>query len=108
MFTYLGRFVARAWAALLAMWIIVLVVTWVLAPNWEDLAQDREFSFLPAEVPSRVSETLFEKAFPDEQLGSNIVILLRRDDTGTAHLEQDKKFIEDVIEPGLRQIAEAE
>lgn len=108
MFAVLGRFVARTWLILLVAWIGLLIGTKLAAPPWDEVAQDREFAFLPAEVPSRRSEELFGKAFPDERVGSNVVLVLHRQATGQGNLDQDKKFIEDVLEPGLRQIAEEE
>src|SRR5205823_5088351 len=60
----------------------------------------------PLASPSRRSEAMFEKAFPDEQSASNIVLIVQR--RGAPDLEQDKKFIESVLEQGLRQIADVE
>jgi len=100
--------VVRTWPILLGAWIALLVGTKLAAPPWNEVAQDKEFAFLPASAPSRRGEELFQKAFPDEQVGSNVVLVLHRDAAGTAHLELDKKFIDDWLEPGLRQIAEHE
>jgi RND superfamily putative drug exporter len=108
MFRILGKVVVRSWPVLLIAWIALLVGTKLAAPPWNEVAQDREFAFLPPHSPSRVGEELFQKGFPDEQVGSNVALVLSRNTAGAAHLEQDKKFIDDWLEPGLRQIAEQE
>src|SRR5947209_7025940 len=108
MFRVLGKFVTRFWPLLLAGWILLLVGTWQVAPPWAEVAQDREFGFLPESAPSRQSEAAFQKAFPDDRLASNIVLVLTRADRAPGSLEQDKKFIEDVLETDLRQIATEE
>src|SRR5262249_54149746 len=77
------------------------------APPWQEVAQDREFAFLPADEPSRRGEEVLAQAFPDDHLTSNVVLILER--TGdAASLDRVKRFIEDVLEPGLRKIAEDE
>ena len=108
MFRILGIVVVRTWPVLLIAWIALLVGTKLAAPPWNEVAQDKEFAFLPANAPSRVGEELFQKGFPDEQVGSNVALVLSRNAADAAHLEQDKKFIDDWLEPGLRQIAEQE
>src|SRR5438105_1429415 len=105
MFQFLGNLVARTWPILLGAWIALAVGTKLAAPPWAEVAQDKEFAFLPADAPSRQSEERFKKAFPDEQAGSNVVLVLHREQGSQDKLDQDKKFIEDVLEPGLRQIA---
>ena len=108
LFRFLGDVVRRAWPLLLLGWGFVLAGTWLAAPPWSDVAQDREFAFLPANAPSRRAEEVFATAFPEEHLGSNIVLIVHRSDNARGHLDQDRKFIEDVLEPGLREIAKSE
>src|SRR5689334_16339897 len=64
-FQYLGRVVRRGWWLLLAAWLVLVVVTRLLAPRWGEVTQDREFSFLPGDAPSRVAEQTFAEAFPN-------------------------------------------
>jgi RND superfamily putative drug exporter len=106
MFPFLGKVVSRGWLAFLLAWIGLMVGSWVAAPPWGDVAQDREFGFLPASAPSRVAEEEFNKAFPDEQLGSNVVLIV--EDPGAGQLDRDLKFVDNVIEPGLREVAKSE
>jgi RND superfamily putative drug exporter len=108
MFRVLGNAVVRTWPILLGAWIALLIGTKLAAPPWGAVAQDKEFAFLPADAPSRRGEELFDKGFPDEKVGSNVVLVLYRDAADKANVERDKKFIDDWLEPGLRQIAEQE
>lgn len=108
MFSFLGQLVSRFWIWFLAAWITLVLGTWLAAPSWDQIAQDKEFSFLPASAPSREAETVFQKAFPDHPLGSNIVLVLRRAGNAPDGLAADLKFIGDVVEPELRHIADEE
>src|SRR5262245_57601471 len=104
----LGRAVRRAWPLLLLGWAALLVGTWLAAPPWAEVAQDQEFTFLPESAPSRRADEVFAAAFPDDRSGSNVVLVLTRADDDPGALARDRKFVEDVLEPGLRQIAESE
>ena len=76
MFQKLGNLVVRSWPILILVWVVVLAVAHFLAPPWNEVAQDKEFGFLPALSPSRVAEEEFKKAFPEERAGSSIVLVL--------------------------------
>src|SRR5262245_53311444 len=102
----LGQLVHRAWALLLAGWALLLLGTWAAAPPWGAVAQAQEFAFLPQSAPSRQAGAMFARAFPDDWLTSNVVLVVQRD-SGSAGLDREKRFIEDVLEPGLRRIAAA-
>jgi RND superfamily putative drug exporter len=78
MFHFLGQIVRRAWPLLLAGWGLLLLGTWYAAPPWDQVAQDREFAFLPEDSPSRRAEKVFAKAFPEDRLASNVVLVLHR------------------------------
>jgi len=54
-FRFLGGIIRRGWVALLAAWVALLVVTRLAAPPFDDVAQSKEFGFLPADMPSRVA-----------------------------------------------------
>jgi RND superfamily putative drug exporter len=105
-FRFLGQLVCRAWAPLLIVWGVLLAGTWVLAPPWEQVTQDRQFAFLPPDSPSRQAEQVHAKAYPEEHVGSSIVVVLV--DQQQEDIERVRKFIQDVVEPGLRKIAQAE
>lgn len=108
MFAMLGRSVARAPLLYIAFWIVLLACTWLAAPSFKDVAEDRGFGFLPPDAPSRLGEELFKQAFPDDPLTSNVVLVVSRPDPQTKNAADLKKFIEDRLEPDLRQIAEEE
>ncbi len=108
MFAFLDRVIRRGWPWLLAAWVLFLLATWYAAPPWDEVAHDREYAFLPANAPSRVAEEELAKAFPTNRPGSNVVLVLHRAGNEKSHFEADRGFVNDVLEPGLRQIAESE
>jgi RND superfamily putative drug exporter len=107
-FRLLGQLVCRFWPLILLGWGALLLSSWLAAPSGEEFAQDKEFSFLPENAPSRRAAQVYATAFPDEQSASNIVLVLHRAASDAAQRERDLAFIENVLEPGLRQIAAAE
>src|SRR5262245_62111334 len=104
-FRTLGQFIRRAWPIVLAFWGLLLLATWLAAPPWEEVAQDQEFELLPADMPSRIAGEVYARAFPEDQTASNIAIVLRR--STEPNLDRDLRFVEEVLEPRLRQIAES-
>lgn len=93
MFSVLGHFVCKWWAALLGAWVVTLVALSVTAPKLEDVVQTGEFAFLPAGSPSLVSEQLLREAFPQNRVGSSLVILATRND-GEPLTETDLDLLE--------------
>ena len=63
MYRSLGNWVTRVWPALLATWVIALVILLVSAPAWQDVIEQGEFAFLPEGSPSLASEKLYEEAW---------------------------------------------
>jgi putative drug exporter of the RND superfamily len=108
MFRFLGKAVRRAWPLVLAGWAALLVGTWYAAPPWSDATQDREFAFLPADSPSRRAEEVFAEVFPQDGQGSNVVLVLHRNEDERSHLAGDLKFVSDKLAPGIRSLAEAD
>src|SRR5689334_22953033 len=107
-FRVLGHILRWAWGPFLVAWALLLVVTWLAAPPFQDVAQDREFAFLPADAPSRRAEEVYHKAFPDDHYTSNIVLVVHRGEATRGHRDRDLKFIADVLEPALWKIVQAE
>jgi putative drug exporter of the RND superfamily len=103
-----GNFVCWAWPVLLLGWVVVLGVTWWFAPPWDKYAVDPDISFLPPDALSVRAGAVFAQAFPGDHSSSNIVLVLYRDGGQADHLDRALKFIDDVVEPSLRQIADAE
>src|SRR6185312_10790082 len=93
LFRSLGQVVRWGWPVLLAGWVALLLATRHAAPPWEQVAQDREFAFLPANAPSRQAEEVYARAFPTAPLASNIVLVLYRAGNEQPHLKADLAFI---------------
>jgi len=108
MFPLLGRVIMRFAPLLVLLWIALLAGAWYVAPAWETVARDEEFAFLPPDAPSRQSEALFLRAFPDDQLASGIVLVVERRGGPPGFGDADRRLLDDVLEPGLRRIAAAE
>ncbi|HZZ79909.1 MAG TPA: MMPL family transporter [Gemmataceae bacterium] len=106
MFRLLGIAVCRAWPIWLIAWAVVYAVLHLYAPAWEDIAQDREFGFLPSDMPTRQGDDLFRRAFPDEKHESNVVIVLSR--AMSPLTDADRKFVREVIKPALYGLARKE
>src|SRR6516165_2387052 len=107
-FRFLCELVRRAWPLVLAVWGLLLLGTWLAAPPWSEVSQDRVFDFLPADAPSRRAAEVYAKAFPEDQAPSNIVIVLYRTDHESSSLEPELAFIDSTVEPALRHLAESE
>ncbi len=108
MFESLGQFVRRAWLPVIVAWCALVIVMRSLAPPFDKVAQDQEFGFLPDRVPSRLAETRFREAFPNDRSSSNIVMVFHRRAGQPPQVDNDRKFIEAVVEPALRKIAKDE
>jgi len=107
-FRFFGRLIRSTWAFFLIGWVLLLLGTHFAAPRFDEVAQDREFAFLPANVPSRQADEMVKKAFPDDNYPSNIVVVVHRDEAARGQRARDRKFIENVLEPALFQIAQDE
>lgn len=101
MYRSLGNWVTRVWPALLAAWVIALVILLVSAPAWQDVIEQGEFAFLPEDSPSLASEKLYEDAW-GEPIASNIVIVIERQ--RAALDEADREFVQNTLKPRLAEI----
>jgi putative drug exporter of the RND superfamily len=105
MFERLGNFVSRAWPAILAFWMALFLALWAAAPNWLDVVDEGEFSFLPRTTPSRQAEDLFTKTFSSDLQGSSLVVIAHRD-TSEGLRDDDKTYIDEVLVPRLKRLVE--
>ena len=103
MFDRLGNFVSRNWEVLLTGWIVAFALLWWVAPKWETVIYDGEFRYFPEHFPSQQAEKVFTKAFSNNQMGSNVFIVVRRENGGDSLLDEDKTFIEDTLVPRLKK-----
>ena len=104
MFQKLGHFVTTRRAIILLVWIVVLIGTTVVAPQWDDVVEDGEFQFLPFDAESRVAERLFKQTFPDDFLSSSIVVVAYRE-SGTIDAD-DEQFIHERLTGQLNEVIE--
>ncbi len=81
MFKYLGRFAAaHPWLICLA-WLLVASVVGLVAPRWDDRAEDDDIRFLPARCDSVRGYHLLEQAFPQDVFASRLIFAVERADT---------------------------
>jgi uncharacterized membrane protein YdfJ with MMPL/SSD domain len=73
------------------------------APPWHEVAQDREFGFLPEDAPSYQGQVLFNRAFPHQKQVSNIVIVLSREHEDLR--PEDRAFVRSTVTPALARAA---
>ena len=105
MFRYLGHFTSHRAPVVIAVWVTVLVVAMMAAPDWLSVAENGEFAFLPEDSPSRIAAAEFRKAFPEQSLASNVALVLRRETSNQGLSDSDRVFISEVLIPELRAIA---
>jgi RND superfamily putative drug exporter len=104
MFHFLGKTVARFWPIFLVAWVFLLVWSKCCAPGWDAATSGLQIAMLPPDAPSRQADQLFREAFPGRSAGSNIVLVLWRDQ-GELN-DDDEDFIAGVLTDRLWQLAE--
>lgn len=106
MFHALGQAVVRRGIWLVVAWLVLLVTVWRSAPEWNTVAKQGEFGFLPDATASRQGQKLLHQAFPDEVLGSSVVLVIRREATDSGLTETDHSFVKETLVPRLRDLAD--
>lgn len=118
MFERIGKLVTRVPIPVVIAWIVLGVVTIETAPEWSDVSLEGEFTFLPEDSASRQAEALYRRAFPSvkqgggeganevrqDPLGSNVAIVVNRDDLPDGLTSADKDFVIKVLRTGLEVI----
>lgn len=116
MYHRLGETVSRHPWPILVGWTALLAALLTWGPKPQAISRDGVFSFLPADSPSLAAERMFRVAFPTEgaaadgeatqqdPLGSNIVIVIRREDQRTGLTDADQDFVHDMLKPRLDEI----
>lgn len=79
MATRFARFVVGRAKWILVLWVLAAVLIRGTSPNWQSLALDGDFDYLPAEMASVVAERTLDAAFPADRPRSQAVILLSRE-----------------------------
>jgi putative drug exporter of the RND superfamily len=80
MFLRLGKLVSRHWLLVVLGWVVAVALLRVWAPAWDDVTQDGDFAYLPAEMPSVVGEHLLTKGFSENRPKSQIAFFVLRED----------------------------
>src|ERR1700733_6143922 len=104
MFHFLGKMVARGWPLWLLGWGVLLVASARMAPPWQTVVRHGDAEFLPADVPSRRGEDLFDRAFPGQRSHSNVVLVVHRE--VDAFDAQDRQFIAETLTPRLKRVVQ--
>jgi RND superfamily putative drug exporter len=78
MFNFLGRLAARHPWPICAAWAALGLAVALLAPSWDNRAQDDDIRFLPARCDSVRGYHLLEQAFPQDVFASRILFALER------------------------------
>lgn len=117
MYHRLGENVSHHPWWIVAVWVALLTSLLLWAPAPQQISKDGVLAFLPPDSPSRKAERVFREAFPNEgrdssevtgsqqdPLGSNIVIVVRREDQPNGLTEADRKFVDEVLTPRLEEI----
>lgn len=122
MYHQLGKLIARIPVLTLVLWFVLSTGIISTAPPIASVVQEGELSFLPPDASSRRAEDLYRDAFPpkdvlsedgasietpveQDPLGSNVVIVLFRENLPSGISVEDRKFIDEVLVPELEKIA---
>jgi RND superfamily putative drug exporter len=104
LFSSFGDLLNRTWIVVLVGWVALIVALRATAPEWNEVAKDGQFSFLPDDSPSRRADELFNQAFPQDLLASSVVIVVsREEDTGLT--DDDRQFVSGTLKPRLKELA---
>lgn len=104
LFKSLGDLAAHRAVLILLGWSALLAVCVWAAPDLSVVAQNGEFAFLPEDAPSRVAETKFKEAFPNDLHASNLLLVIRRENAEGLQTE-DYDFISGTVVPELHRLA---
>jgi RND superfamily putative drug exporter len=102
----LAHIMNRRWAAIILAWVLLALGLRWAAPGWQSVAQDGQFSFLPADSPSRRADDLFQQSFPCDVLASSVVIVASRA-AGQKLTDEDISFVTETLKPRLREALES-
>ena len=70
MFDRLGKLVARHWVVVIVGWIVLAAGLHAVAPRWNDVTNDGDLAYLPANLPSVEGEQMLKRAFPNQKAKS--------------------------------------
>jgi RND superfamily putative drug exporter len=105
-FLAFGNSLTRWWPFLPVVWGGLVIALSAVAPATRDVITDGDFKFLPRASPSRVGERVFAAHFEGAVRGSNIVVIARRAGRGEKLTDEDRQFVEEVLAPRIRAVAD--
>ncbi|WP_435010076.1 MMPL family transporter [Tundrisphaera lichenicola] len=80
MFHSLARLVnTRGWI-IIAGWVVVTAILFLIAPKWESVTKDDDVNFFPAGYPSVIGQSLLNRGFPKDAASSQAVLIAERSD----------------------------
>jgi RND superfamily putative drug exporter len=95
MFQRLGRFAAAHPWLICAAWLLAGAGVTLLAPSWDERAQDDDIRFLPARCDSVRGYHLLEQAFPQDVFASRAIFAVERRSGGLT--EADLALVDDAV-----------
>jgi RND superfamily putative drug exporter len=104
LFKSLGEITAKHATLIILAWVGLLVACVLVAPPWESVVENGEFAFLPKDSPSRIANTMFRQAFPNDQMRSTLVLIARRESGDEGLLPSDFDYLSQQIIPELHKI----
>ncbi|MFO0914008.1 MAG: MMPL family transporter [Pirellulales bacterium] len=75
-----SAWISRHWLLTIVVWIVVLVLVRQTTPRWDDVTNDGDLAYMPADMPSVRGERLLEEAFPGGRAKSDMVVVMSRRD----------------------------
>lgn len=75
-----SEFVSAHATLIVVLWLVGAVLIRGSAPDWQSLALDGDFEYLPANMPSVAAERVLDAAFPADRPRSQVVIVIARED----------------------------
>ncbi|SFI05943.1 MMPL family transporter [Planctomicrobium piriforme] len=121
MYRSIGQNVSRHPILWIVVWVLFAAIAIALSPPQEAVWQDGEMAFLPKESPSVRAVNTYREAFQpslqeaaekdsvgtsvqQDPLGSNVVIVLQREDRPSGLTPEDESFIKNVLVAELEKL----
>ncbi len=122
MYRRIGETVTRFPIFTIGAWVTIAILAIVMAPQRGGIWQEGEFAFLPEDAISSQAQHLFRDAFPpsngkrfsrgkragssvqQDPLGSNVVVVLFRENRPEGLSDEDRQFIREKLVPQLEEI----
>ena len=75
----MANWVLRHRVAIVLIWSMAALFAKIFAPDWNSIAYDGDFEYLPARMSSVAGDRLLDQAFPTQRSRSQIVLVISRD-----------------------------